>query len=103
MFKAAKRLSNHKTKKKQALGPNELRQIYNHFSANQSSLENLRLLNISLIAFTGFMRFTEVTSIKGYIFILQEHTWKSLSKKVRRTHTEKRHGFIYHDHTTYAP
>ena len=58
--------TNHKTKKKQALQPNELKQIYDHLSANQLSLENLRLLSICLIAFTGFMKFSEVTSIKGY-------------------------------------
>ena len=39
MFEAAKRLSNHKTKKKQALRPNELKQIYYHLSVNQSSLQ----------------------------------------------------------------
>ena len=65
MFEPAKRLSNHKTRKKQALRPNESKQIYDHLSANQLSLENLRLLNICLIVFTGFMRFSEVTSIKG--------------------------------------
>ena len=72
MFEAVKRLSNHKTKKKQALGLNELKQIYGHLSANQSSLENLRLLNICLIAFTGFMRFSEVISIKDYDVIFTE-------------------------------
>ena len=102
MFEAAKRLSNHKTKKKQALRPNELKQIYGHLSANQSSLENLRLLNICVIAFTGFMRFSEVTSIKIMILFLQKHTWKSLSKKVRPTYAEKGHGFTYHDHTKCA-
>ena len=30
MFEAAKRLSNHKTKKKQALQPNKLKHIYDH-------------------------------------------------------------------------
>ena len=72
MFEAAKRLSNHKTKKKQALRPNKLKQIYDHLSANQSSFENLRLLNICLIAFTDFMRFSEVASIKGYDIIFTE-------------------------------
>ena len=73
MLEAAKRLSNLKTKKKQALRPNELKQIYDHLSANQSCLENLRLLNIYLIAFTGFMRFSDVTSIKGYIIFTETY------------------------------
>ena len=81
MFEAAKRLSNHKTKKKQALRPNELKQIYGHLSANQSSLENLRLLNICVIAFTGFMRFSEVTSIKDYDIIFTETYMKIFIEK----------------------
>ena len=72
MFEAAKRLSNHKIKKKQALRPNELQQIYDHLLANQLSLENLRLLIICLIAFVGFTRFSEVASIKGYGIIFTE-------------------------------
>ena len=58
MFEAAKQLSNHKTKRKQALRPNKLKQIYDHLSANQSPLENLRLLNIYLPYL--FHRFYEV-------------------------------------------
>ena len=81
MFDAAKRLSNHKTKKKQALRPNELKQTYDHLSANQSPLENLRLLNTCLIAFTGFMRFTEVPSIKGYNLIFTETYMKIFIEK----------------------
>ena len=81
MFEAAKRLSNHKTKKKQALRPNELKQIYDHLAANQSSLENLRLLNICLIAFTDFMRFSEVASIKGYDIIFTETYTKIFIEK----------------------
>ena len=81
MFEAAKRLSNHKTKKKQALRPNELKQIYGHLSANQSSLENLRLLNICPIAFTGFMRFSEVTSIKDCDIIFTETYMKIFIEK----------------------
>ena len=81
MFEAAKRLSNHKTKKKQALRPNELKQIHDHLSANQSTLENLRLLNIYLIAFTGFMMFSEVASIKGYDIIFTETYMKIFIEK----------------------
>ena len=77
MFEAAKRLSNHKTKKKQALRPNELKQIYDHLSANQSCIENLRLLNIYLIASTGFVRFSNVTSRKGYGIIFTETYMKN--------------------------
>ena len=81
MFEAAKQLPNHKTKRKQALRPNELKQIYDDLSANQSPLENLRLLNICLIAFTGFMRFSEVTSIKGYDILFTETYMKILIRK----------------------
>ena len=48
MFQASNRLSNHKTKKEQAPRLNKLKQIYDHLSANQSSLENLQLPNITL-------------------------------------------------------
>ena len=89
MFEVAKRLSNHKTKKKQALQPNELKQIYDHLSANQSSLENLRLLNICLIVFTGFMRFSEVASIKGYDIIFIE-TQENLYRKKQDGHVHRR-------------
>ena len=81
MFEAAKQPPNHKTKRKQALRPNELKQIYDDLSANQSPLENLRLLNICLIAFTGFMRFSEVTSIKGYDILFTETYMKILIRK----------------------
>ena len=81
MFEAPKRLSNHKTKKKQALRPNELKQIDDHLSVNQSSLENLRFLNICLIAFTGFMRFSKVTSIKGYDITFTETYMKIFIEK----------------------
>ena len=81
MFEAAKQLSNHKTKKKQALRPNELKQIYDYLSANQSSLENLRLLNMCLIALTGFMRFSAVISIKGYDIIFTETYMKIFIEK----------------------
>ena len=47
-FQASNRLSNHKTKKEQAPRLNKLKQIYDHRSANQSSLENLQLPNITL-------------------------------------------------------
>ena len=101
MFEAAKRLSNHKTKKKQALRPNELKQIYDHLSSNQSSLENLRLLNICLIPFTGFMRFSEVASIKGYI-IFTETYMKIFIEKSKTDIYREADGFTYHDHTTCA-
>ena len=101
MFEAAKRLSNHKTKKKQALRPNELKQIYDHLSPNQSSLENLELLNICIIAFTGFMRFSEVKSIKGYDIIFTETYMKIFIEK-SKTDMGTGHGFTYHDLTTCA-
>ena len=81
MFEVAKQLSNHKTKKKQALRPNELKQIYDYLSANQSSLENLRLLNICLTAFTGFMRFSAVISIKGFDIIFTETYMKDIYRE----------------------
>ena len=81
MFEAAKWLSNHKTKKKRALRPNELKQIYDHLSANQSSLENLRLLNIRLIVFAGCIRFSEVTSIKDYDITFTETYMKIFIEK----------------------
>ena len=101
MFEAAKRLSNHKTKKKQALRPNELKQIYDHLSPNQSSLENLELLNICIIAFTGFMRFSEVKSIKGYDIIFTETYMKIFIEK-SKTDMGTGHGFTYHDLPTCA-
>ena len=96
MFEAAKRLSNHKTKKKQALRPNELKQIYDHLSPNQSSLENLQLLNICIIAFTSFMRFSE-----GYDIIFTETYMKIFIEK-SKTDMGTGYGFTYHDLTTCA-
>ena len=50
-------------------------------------------------------RFHEVQRcyINKRLLFLQKHTWKILSKKVRRTYTGKGHGFTYHDYTTCAP
>ena len=98
MFEAAKRLSNHKTKKKQALRPNELKQIYDHLSPNQSSLENLHLLNICIIAFTGFMRFSEVTSIKGYIIFTETYMKIFIEKSKTDIYREGTWGYISRSH-----
>ena len=94
MFEAAKRLSNHKTKNKQALQPNELKQIYDHLLVNQSSLENLQLLNICLIAFTGFMRFSEVASIKGHDIIFTETYMKIFIEK-SKTDIYRERAWVY--------
>ena len=94
MFEAAKRLSNHKTKNKQALQPNELKQIYDHLLVNQSSLENLQLLNICLIAFIGFMRFSEVASIKGHDIIFTETYMKIFIEK-SKTDIYRERAWVY--------
>ena len=103
MFEAAKRLSNRKTKKKQALRPNELKQIHDHLSSNQSSLENLRLLNICLIAVTGFMRFSEVASIKGYDIIYTETYMKIFIKKKQDRHIQRRSMGLHITITQHVP
>ena len=94
MFEAAKRLSNLKTKKKLALRPNELKQTYDHLSANQSSLENLRFLNICLIASTGFTRLNEVTSIKGYDIIFAATSMKIFIEK-SKTDIYREEAWVY--------
>ena len=58
-----------------------MKQIYDHLSANQSSLENLWILNICLITFTSFMKFSEVASIKGYVIIFIETCMKIFIEK----------------------
>ena len=80
-FQAAKRLSNHKTKKKKSTTTKQIEEIYDHLSANQSSLENLRLLINCLIVFTGFMRLCNVTSIKDYDIIFTETCRKIFIEK----------------------
>ena len=50
-------------------------------TSDQPSLENLWLLNICLIAFTGFMTFSKVTSVKGCDIIFTETYMKIFIEK----------------------
>ena len=68
-FEAVKRVTTHKIKKKNALTLHYLNKIFVKMNQNKTNLANQRLLTIILIAFCGFMRFSEVPRLRRSDFI----------------------------------
>ena len=63
MFEAAKRVTAGKIKKKGVMfGQSE--QMFDKLNQNKTNLADQRLLTITLIAFFGFMRFSEVSRFR---------------------------------------
>ena len=69
ILEAGKRVTAHKTKKKKALSLDNLNKIFVKFNQSRSNLADQRLLTIILIAFCGFMRFSEVSRLRRSDFI----------------------------------
>ena len=67
---AAKRVTAHKIKKKKALSLHDLNKIFVKLNQNKTNLADQRLLIIIVIAFCGFMRFSEVSRLRRSDFIL---------------------------------
>ena len=67
---AAKRVTAHKIKKKKALSLHDLNKIFVKLNQNKTNLADQRLLIIILIAFCGFMRFSEVSRLRRSDIIL---------------------------------
>ena len=63
MFEAAKRVTAHRIKKKKVLFLDDLNRIFVKLNQNKTNLADQRLLTIILIAFCGFMRFSEVSRL----------------------------------------
>ena len=68
-FEAVKRVTTHKIKKKNALTLHYLNKIFVKMNQNKTNLANQRLLTIILIAFCGFMRFSELPRLRRSDFI----------------------------------
>ena len=69
IFEAAKRVTAHKINKKKALSLHDLNKISVKLNQNKTNLADQRLLTIVLIAFCGFMRFSEVSRLRRSDFI----------------------------------
>ena len=93
MFEAAKRATAHRIKKKKTLSLDDLNKIFVKLNQNKTNLEDQRLLTIILIAFCGFMRFSEVSRLRRSDFVLVALTARSSSRKVRQTFIGKEYGF----------
>ena len=69
IFEAAKRVTAQKIKNKKALSVHDLNKIFVKLTHNKTNLADQRLLTIILIAFFGFMRFSEVSRLRRSDFI----------------------------------
>ena len=69
IFKAVKRVTVHKIKKKRALSLDDLKKNFVGLNQNRTNLVDQRLLTIIVIAFCGFMRFSEVSRLRRSDFI----------------------------------
>ena len=69
IFEAAKRVTAQKIKNKKALSLHDLNKIFVKLTQNKTNLADQRLLTIILIAFFGFMRFSEVSRLCRSDFI----------------------------------
>lgn len=73
ILEVAKRILSHKTKTKKALSFSDLNKIYNNLHQKMTIYKLRRLLTITLIAFYGFLRFSEVSNLH----------WPNIRFKVR--------------------
>ena len=69
MFEAAKRVTGHRIKKKKTLSLDDLNKIFVKLNQNKTNLADQRQLTIILIAFCGFMRFSEVSRLRRSDFV----------------------------------
>ena len=69
IFEAVKRVTAHKIKREKALSLDDLNKIFVKMNQNRTNLADQRLLTIILIAFCGFMRFSEVSRLHRSDFI----------------------------------
>ena len=81
IFEAAKRVTAHKIKKKKALSLHDLNKIFVKLNQNKTNLADQRLLTIILIAFCGFMRFSEVSRLLRSDFIFSSTYVKDFIEK----------------------
>ena len=80
-FEATKRVTAHKIKKKNALSLHDLNKIFVKLNQNKTNLADQPLLTIILIAFCGFMRFSEVSRLPRLDFIFSSTYVKVFIKK----------------------
>ena len=69
MFEAAKQVTAHRIKKKKALSLDDLNEIFVKLNQNKANFVDQDLLTIILIAFCGFMRFSEVSRLRRSDFV----------------------------------
>ena len=81
MFEAAKRVTAPRIKTKKALSLEELNKIFVKLNQNKTKLADQRLLTIFLIAFCGFMRFSEVSRLRRSDFIFSSTYVKVIFEK----------------------
>ena len=85
IFEAAKRITAHKIKRKKALSLDDLNKIFVKLNQNKTNLADQRLLAIILIAFCGFMRFSEVSRLRRSDFIFSSTCVKVF---IEKSHTD---------------
>ena len=85
IFEAAKQVRAHKIKKKKALSLDDLNKIFVKLNQNKTNLADQRLLAITLIAFCGFMRFSEVSRLRRSDFIFSSTCVKVF---IEKSHTD---------------
>ena len=92
MFEAAKRVTAGKIKKKGVMfGQSE--QMFDKLNQNKTNLADQRLLTITLIAFFGFMKFSEVSRLRRSDLVFSSTYVKAFIEKIKTNIIGKECGF----------
>ena len=92
MFEAAKRVTAGKIKKKGVMfGQSE--QMFDKLNQNKTNLADQRLLTITLIAFFGFMKFSEVSRLRRSDLVFSSTYVKAFIEKIKTKTIGKECGF----------
>ena len=81
MLEAAKRICNHKVKKKKPLKVEHLRKLYEKVVKNETNLTKLRTFNLCLLGFCGFLRYDELSNIRRYDIVFSDTFMKIFIEK----------------------
>ena len=81
MFRAAKRLTTCKIKKKMSSGLSE--QMFDKLNQNKTNLVDQRLLTITLIAFFGFTKFSEASRLRRSDLVFSSTYVKTFIEKIK--------------------
>ena len=92
MFEAVKRVTAGKIKKKGVMfGQSE--QMFDKLNQNKTNLADQRLLTITLIAFFGFMKFSEVSRLRRSDLVFSSTYVKAFIEKIKTNIIGKECGF----------